>query len=117
MKRISSPSARAVRWARASLLAVLMPLVTACASDQVLTAEERALQSRVEGMLAQALFVRQLDDHASYNVHPDGFVVIRFDESVTMPAYTELVEWLRAQPEVKGVRATQMGVEVCPVRR
>lgn len=90
-------------------------LCSGCASDQVVSTEDIARQNRADGVVSQALFARRLDDHASYHVHPDGFVVIKFDPSVTMPVYTEVVQWLRAQPEIKGVRATQMGVEVCPL--
>jgi hypothetical protein len=88
-----------------------------CASDQVVTPEQIALQNKVDSIVALELFSRKLDEHASYNVHTDGFVAIKFDESVTFQAYTDLVEWLRGRPEIKGVRATQMGVEVCPARR
>jgi hypothetical protein len=101
-------------WALATCLALG---VAGCASEQVVTQEQVALQNKVDGILSQELFARKLDEHASYNVHPDGSLAIKFDESVTLQAYTDLVEWLRARPEINGVRATQMGREVCPVRR
>lgn len=94
-----------------------LSLLSGCASDQEVTPEQIALQNKVDGILSQELFARKLDEHASYNVHPDGFVAIKFDDEVTFQAYNDLVEWLRARPEIKGVRATQMGREVCPVRR
>lgn len=99
------------------IMALSLFLLVGCASDQVVTAEQIALQNKVDGILSQELFARKLDEHASYNVHPDGFVAIKFDESVSFQAYNDLFEWLRARPEIKGVRATQMGREVCPVRR
>ncbi len=79
--------------------------------------EQIALQNKVDSIVAQELFARKLDEHASYNVHTDGFVAIKFDEEVTFQTYYDLVEWMRAKPEIKGVRASQMGREVCPVRR
>ncbi len=99
------------------LMVFSLVLLVGCASDQVVTAEQVALQNKVDGILSQELFARKLDEHASYNVHPDGSVAIKFDDDVTFQAYNDLVEWLRARPEIKGVRATQMGREVCPVRR
>lgn len=89
----------------------------ACASDQVVSSEQIAVQNKVDGLVSQEIFARKLDEHASYNVHTDGFVAIKFDESVSFDAYNDLVEWLRSRPEIKGVRATQMGREVCPPRR
>jgi len=102
---------------RCLLAAFLLIGLGACVTDQTVTPEQIALQNKVDALVAQELFARRLDEHTSYNVHTDGFVAIKFDESVTFQAYTDLVEWLRARPEIKGVRATQMGVEVCPVRR
>ena len=99
------------------LLAIALLLLSGCASEQVVTQEQMAFQNKIDGMVAQEIFARRLDEHASYNVHPDGFVAIKFDDSVTFQAYTDLVEWMRARPEIKGVRASQMGREVCPVRR
>ena len=89
-------------------------LVVGCASEQTVTPEQIALQNKVDTIVAQALFARNMDQQVSYNIHTDGFVVIKLDESVSFPAYNDLIAWLRARPEIPGVRATQMGTEVCP---
>jgi len=101
----------------APALAGILLGLAGCASDQVVTPEQIALQNKADALVAQELFARKLDEHASYNVHPDGSVAIKFDETVAFPVYTDLVEWLRTRPEISSVRATQMGAEVCPVRR
>lgn len=88
-----------------------------CASEQVVTPEQIAVQNKVDSIVAQEIFSRKLDEHASYNVHTDGSVAIKFDNEVTFQMYNDLVAWMRAKPEIKSVRATQMGREVCPVTR
>ena len=102
---------------RPILLVFVLVCLAGCASEQVVSPEQIVLQNKVDSIVAQELFARKLDEHASYNVHTDGFVAIKFDEEVTFQTYYDLVEWMRAKPEIKGVRASQMGREVCPVRR
>ena len=92
-------------------------LLAGCAGTEVVSQEEISRQNKVDGIVSQELFARKLDEHASYNIHTDGFVAIKFDESVSFQAYADMVEWMRARPEIKGVRATVSGMEVCPPRR
>lgn len=102
---------------RSILVVFALVYLAGCASGEVVSPEQIALQNKVDGIVAQELFARKLDERASYNVHTDGFVVIKFDDEVTFLTYNDLVEWMRARPEIKGVRASQMGREVCPLRR
>lgn len=63
--------------------------------------------------MAGILFENNLDQTASYHVHPDGSVVIKFGDSVSSGTYKKVVETLRSNPAIHGVRAEQNGVEVC----
>ena len=74
------------------------------------------LQGEADNVVSSLLFDKELDSNASYNIRKDGFVVIRFDESVSEQRYTEAVRLLRSSDNVKGVRAEQGGAEVCPLR-
>ena len=89
-------------------------LLTACQSN-VLSPEEIALQDAADERVSSLLFEHNLDNHASYNVHKDGSVIIRFDRSVSAESYTDMVQKLRAVPEISSVYAEQGGQQVCPL--
>lgn len=84
-----------------------------CNSNQTLSEQERAVQAAADEQVALTLFDADLDRAASYNVHKDGFVVIRFKREVAADAYTDVVDRLRSNPRISGVRAEQGGREVC----
>jgi hypothetical protein len=88
--------------------------LTGCSADNELTKQQRQHQQLVDEIVAGALFERELDTLASYNVHKDGLVVIKFDESVPKQVYTDIVTELRANKNLSGLRAEQGGVEICP---
>lgn len=90
-------------------------LLTGCVSSDRVSREEVAAQSRADAVVSGVLFERDLDTTASYNIRKSGLVVIRFDASVPVRTYTEVVTTLRASPSIGGVQASQAGVEVCPL--
>ena len=92
---------------------LMLFLLAACVDQNSLTKEQLELQDRADAVVSSVLFEHDLDDTASYNVRRDGFLVLRFDESVPAEQYTRVVERLRSSPEIKGVRAQQGGKEVC----
>ena len=96
------------------LLSYVLIMLSACQSNE-LTPEEIARQNAADAEVATILFTHELDNHASYNVHKDGSVVIKFDQSVNSPTYTSVVDELRATPTIKSVYAEQSGRQVCPL--
>ena len=92
-------------------------LLAACTGGAALTQAERSLQQAADYSVATILFENELEGQASYNVHTDGSVVILFDENVSFADYTRVVGQMRAVPEIRAVRATQSGREVCPLRQ
>jgi len=95
------------------LLISLAVLITACVDQNTLTKEEMIKQSQADAFVSGVLFERDMDAQASFNVRKDGFVVIKFDESISSKDYTKVVEILRSSNELAGVRAEQGGREVC----
>jgi hypothetical protein len=95
---------------------IIYSLLSGCAGSNLITQEEIAKQNKADATVAGILFERELDTSASYNTRNDGFVVIKFDESVSRHTYTEVVNVLRSRPEITGVRAEQSGIEVCPLQ-
>lgn len=93
------------------LVAVLM--LSACASDSVISESEMQTQNRADAVVSSLLFEHGLDEKATYSVHKDGSVVIRFGKAVPFLVYNEVVQGLRDNPAVKGVYAEQEGKEVC----
>ena len=93
----------------------IMTTLTACQSNE-LTAEEIASQNAADAEVAAVLFEYEMDNHASYNIHKDGSVIIKFDKSVSSQAYTLVVDILRSKKEISDVYATQSGYEVCPIK-
>jgi len=91
-------------------------LLASCTGGTALTQAERSRQQAADYSVATILFDNELEGQASYNVHTDGSVVILFDESVSFADYTRVVGQMRAVPEIRAVRATQSGREVCPLR-
>lgn len=92
-------------------------LIAGCASDDIVSAEQIAIQNRADRAVAGLLFESGLDEGVSYHVRRDGFVVMLFGRSVPEPVYTDIVARLRGHRDVAGVRATLDGREVCPLRR
>ena len=92
-------------------------LLASCTGNTALTQAERNRQQVADYRVASILFENELEGEASYNVHTDGSVVILFDESVSFADYTRVVGQMRAVPEIRAVRATQSGREVCPLRQ
>ncbi len=88
----------------------------ACTPENTLTERERQLQSAADNQVASILFEEDLTQRASYRVHKNGVVVIKFAESVTPAAYTGVVERLRRNADIRTVQAEQAGREVCPLR-
>ena len=95
------------------LSAIIVFVVTACVDQNTLTKEEMIKQSQADAFVSGVLFESDMDGLASYNIRKDGFVVIKFDESIKSKDYTEVVETLRSSEELTGVRAEQGGREVC----
>jgi hypothetical protein len=87
-----------------------------CTSQQSLSKEEQANQSRVDSLVSSVLFDNELDEEASYNIHRDGYIVIKFAESVPFAKYNHVVDVLRSNKTIKGLRAEQSGKEVCPIK-
>ncbi len=84
-----------------------------CAGESVVSEEQRAQQSAIDSFVAQTLFSHDLDNQASYAVHNNGKVVIKFGEAVSSRVYTLVVKELRANPDIPAVYAEQSGKEVC----
>jgi hypothetical protein len=94
-----------------SLLTLLF--VSGCASDQVISQKEMRVQDVAANAVASVLFEKDMDSLASYNIRRDGYVVIKFDQSVTFKQYNDIVEILRSQKTISGVYAEQGGKQVC----
>jgi len=88
-------------------------LLSGCASDQVISQEEMRVQDAAAAEVANVLFDMQMDTLASYNVRRDGYVVIKFDQSVSFASYNDVVETLRSKKAISGVYAEQGGRQVC----
>jgi hypothetical protein len=86
-----------------------------CAAENVLTTAEKEKQSAADYQVASLLFEKDLSANASYKVSKNGFVNIVFDKSVPFSSYDDIVQALRANKTINGVRAEQEGVEVCPL--
>lgn len=56
--------------------------ITACSNQNSLTREQLEIQSRADSAASSVLFEHELDETASYNIRTDGFLVIKFPESV-----------------------------------
>ena len=98
---------------RKAMSLIVLLIVSGCMSQSVLTKEEIETQNWADAAVSGVLFEYELDDEASYNVHKDGFLVIKFADSVPSSQYTQVVEILRSNPQIRGVRAEQGGKEVC----
>ncbi len=102
---------------RAILSACFALGLTACASDQVLSQEEMRIQSAADTAVAGYLFDHKMDELMSYIVRRDGFVLVKFHDSVQPSVYNKVVAELRDIPDIHGVHAEKSGVEVCPTAR
>lgn len=98
---------------RKAILLIVLLVASGCMSQSILTKEEIETQNRADAAVSGVLFEHELDDEASYNCHKDGFLVIKFADSVPSGQYTQVVGILRSNPKVSGVRAEQGGKEVC----
>lgn len=99
------------------LLTIVIFGITGCVARNAVTKEEIEKQNKADAIVSGVLFEHELDSTASYNVRKNGFVVIKFDESVPSQKYTEVVNLLRENSNINGVMAEQSGREVCPLRR
>lgn len=97
-------------------LLVVISFLCGCASEQVLTQEEMRIQDAADTVVASVLFEKGMDSVASYNVRRDGYVVIKFDKSVSFEKYNDVVRTLRVSKAISGVYAEQGGVQVCAPR-
>ena len=93
------------------LLALLF--LAGCASDQVISQEEMRVQDAAAAEVANVLFEKEMDSLASYNVWRNGYVVIKFDQSVSFAQYNDVVDTLRNKKAISGVYAEQGGRQVC----
>lgn len=84
-----------------------------CASDQVISQEEISVQDAAVTEVTTVLFEKEMENFASYNVRRDGYVVIKFDQSVPFARYNDVVEALRSKKTISGVYAEQGGKQVC----
>ncbi len=98
------------------LSVLCLSLAAGCADQQALSRQEMEIQNRADAAVSGLLFEQELDQAASYNVHKDGLVVIKFAESVPLETYTRVVDMLRSNPDIRGVRAEQGGREVCKLK-
>lgn len=99
---------------KTAMLLTFSFLLFACSTPgNVVTEKEIKIQNKIDEIVSGALFDRELDTKASYHIRNDGMVVIKFDETVTQPVYTEVVTSLRNSKHITMLRAEQAGVEVC----
>lgn len=87
-----------------------------CTPENTISEQERTLQNTVDAEVAGTLFEADLTQQASYKVHKNGLVVIKFSQSVRPEVYTRVVQSLRANTKIPAVRAEQAGLEICPLR-
>lgn len=90
-----------------------LSLLAGCASDQVISQEEMRVQDAAATEVTNVLFEKGMDSLASYNVRRDGYVVIKFDQSVSFAQYNDVVDTLRSNKAISGVYAEQGGKQVC----
>lgn len=98
------------------LILVFSLFLSACVPDNVLTKEEIENQDKASRVVTNILFEYDLDTAASYNIRKDGLVVIKFADSVAESKFTKIVNLLRSSQDIRGLRAEQGGVEVCPLK-
>ena len=98
---------------RTVLVSLLLLLLTGCATNNEVSQQELENQNKASEIVSAVLFDNDLDGLASYNIRKSGFVVIIFDQSVADERYRKVVDLLRSNADIKGVRAEQDGVEVC----
>jgi len=96
------------------VIITILLIASACSKENILTQEDIRVQNLADYEVATILFNHDMTTTASYHVRKDGFVIIKFDESVKFDTYNALVKRLRANLNIRGVRAEQSGKEVCP---
>ena len=94
-------------------LTLVILAMSGCVSDQVISQEEMRVQDAAATEVANVLFEKEMDNLASYNVRRDGYVVIKFAQSVTFAQYNNIVDILRSKKTISGVYAEQGGKQVC----
>ena len=92
---------------------LVISFLSGCASDQIISQEEMRVQDAAAAEVANVLFEKEMDNLASYNVRRDGYVVIKFDQSVSFDKYNDVVQVLRNKKAITGVYAEQGGKQVC----
>ena len=95
---------------RLSLPALILVLslaiaLTGCATTHANTPE--ALAS--EDALSQILFDHEADAFTAYNMRRSGRVDITFARDVPDGLYSEMMDDLRAHPDIRGVRSARTG--------
>lgn len=101
---------------RYGLIIGTIAFLTGCSSPNVLSEEEIKTQNAASDAVSSLLFDNELETLSSYNVRKNGYVVIKFHESIKENIYTDIVGKLRKTASIKGVYAEQGGKEVCPLR-
>ena len=92
---------------------LVISFLAGCVSDQVISQEEMRIQDASAAEVANVLFEKEMDNLASYNVRRDGYVVVKFDQSVSFDKYNDVVQILRNKKAITGVYAEQGGKQVC----
>ncbi|WP_026333185.1 hypothetical protein [Thioalkalivibrio sp. ALM2T] len=79
--------------------------LTGCATTHATTPEARAS----EDALSHILFDYDADAFTAYNMRNSGRVDITFARDVPDGLYSEMMEELRAHPDIRGVRSARTG--------
>ncbi|WP_017940341.1 MULTISPECIES: hypothetical protein [unclassified Thioalkalivibrio] len=96
-----------IRFTLALLFLISLPLaVSGCASTSQPNTPE-ALAS--EDALAQILFDYEADAFTAYNMRRNGTVDITFARDVPDGLYSQMVDDLRAHPDIRNVRSARTG--------
>jgi len=107
-------------WSGKSKLPVLALICAiglgACVNSNEVTPEQLKVMDQADQAVTSVLFDAEVDAATSYNIRKDGFVVIRFAETVPSDVYSTVVAQLRADKRINGVRAEQGGREVCVLK-
>ena len=99
-----------------TILFLVLGFFYGCSANNVLTKEEMKVQSKSDAIVSGVLFGNNLSEKASYNIRKNGFVAIKFSETVSKTNYTKIVNFLRLNSAINGVYAEQSGQEVCGFR-
>ncbi|OOC49729.1 hypothetical protein [Thioalkalivibrio versutus] len=88
------------------ILVLALPLtLSGCATTHATTPEARAS----EDALSHILFDYDADAFTAYNMRRNGRVDITFARDVPDGLYSEMMDELRAHPDIRGVRSARTG--------